>query len=217
MAGETNVLKLPVTRALAPLPGQYFSVSRLSADDFLSHPLYYYQYSAKRLELAGMFPPEWAPGESMFLRGPLGRGFHLPITARRVGLVSSAGDLACLYPLVGLALKQRAAVVCCGPSFSTRLPVEVEFLSLESAEELPVWADYLAVEISLAELQALPQLLKISGSKFDSIPAKIEVLVQTLMPCSGLADCGICAVSMRMGWKLACKDGPVFDFYDLEF
>jgi hypothetical protein len=35
------------------------------------------------------------------------------------------------------------------------------------------------------------------------------------MPCAGLADCGVCAVELRRGWKLACKDGPVFDLRDI--
>jgi NAD(P)H-flavin reductase len=35
------------------------------------------------------------------------------------------------------------------------------------------------------------------------------------MPCGGVADCGACAVETRLGWKLACEDGPVFDLIDL--
>jgi NAD(P)H-flavin reductase len=37
------------------------------------------------------------------------------------------------------------------------------------------------------------------------------------MPCSGLADCGVCAVPARRGYKLACKDGPVFDLDELDW
>jgi len=36
------------------------------------------------------------------------------------------------------------------------------------------------------------------------------------MPCGGLGDCGLCAVDLKRGWKLACKDGPVFDLNELE-
>jgi hypothetical protein len=37
-----------------------------------------------------------------------------------------------------------------------------------------------------------------------------QVLVVTPAPCGGLAECGVCAVTTRRGWKMACKDGPVF-------
>jgi len=30
------------------------------------------------------------------------------------------------------------------------------------------------------------------------------------------ADCGICAVPLKSDWKLACKDGPVFDWQELD-
>jgi hypothetical protein len=32
-----------------------------------------------------------------------------------------------------------------------------------------------------------------------------------------MADCGVCGVKGRRGWRLACKDGPVFDLNDLEW
>ena len=35
------------------------------------------------------------------------------------------------------------------------------------------------------------------------------------MPCGGAAECGICAVPFGRGWKLACKDGPVFELNPL--
>jgi ferredoxin len=39
-----------------------------------------------------------------------------------------------------------------------------------------------------------------------------QMLIHTPVPCGGMADCGICAVTLRSGWKLACKEGPVFDW-----
>jgi NAD(P)H-flavin reductase len=41
------------------------------------------------------------------------------------------------------------------------------------------------------------------------------VLLRTQMPCGALAECGVCAVRTRGGWKMACKDGPVFDWREL--
>ena len=42
-----------------------------------------------------------------------------------------------------------------------------------------------------------------------------QVLVLVPMPCGGMGECGVCAVKIQRGWKLACKDGPVFDLEDL--
>jgi hypothetical protein len=30
-----------------------------------------------------------------------------------------------------------------------------------------------------------------------------------------MGECGVCAVNLRKGYKLACKDGPVFDLRSL--
>ncbi|MBI3152940.1 MAG: hypothetical protein HYZ21_12455, partial [Chloroflexi bacterium] len=42
-----------------------------------------------------------------------------------------------------------------------------------------------------------------------------QVLIRTQMPCGALAECGICAVMVGQQWKMACKDGPVFDWKEL--
>jgi dihydroorotate dehydrogenase electron transfer subunit len=45
--------------------------------------------------------------------------------------------------------------------------------------------------------------------------SEAQVLIHTPVPCGGVADCGVCAVTLRSGWKLACQDGPVFDWREL--
>ena len=37
-----------------------------------------------------------------------------------------------------------------------------------------------------------------------------QVLLHTPVPCGGVAECGVCAVTLRSGWALACREGPVF-------
>jgi NAD(P)H-flavin reductase len=48
-----------------------------------------------------------------------------------------------------------------------------------------------------------------------SVKQEAQVLVRTSIPCGGIADCGVCAVMTKSNWKLACKDGPVFDLKEL--
>jgi NAD(P)H-flavin reductase len=44
----------------------------------------------------------------------------------------------------------------------------------------------------------------------------IQVLVDTPMACHGTADCGVCAVKTKLGWKNVCSDGPVFQLAVLD-
>jgi dihydroorotate dehydrogenase electron transfer subunit len=43
----------------------------------------------------------------------------------------------------------------------------------------------------------------------------VKALVMTPIPCGGIAECGACAVPAHRGWKLACRDGPVFNLNEL--
>jgi hypothetical protein len=35
------------------------------------------------------------------------------------------------------------------------------------------------------------------------------------MPCSALAECGVCSLRQRRGWKMICREGPVFELGEL--
>ena len=48
-------------------------------------------------------------------------------------------------------------------------------------------------------------------STWPSMVRPVFVLVDAPMPCAGMGDCGVCAVKARGGYRLACKDGPVFE------
>ncbi|HPH96031.1 MAG TPA: hypothetical protein PKW33_04990 [Anaerolineaceae bacterium] len=161
------------------------------------------------LVLAPGLPLSWQPGIELALRGPFGSGFHLPPKARHVLLAAPQHSPRRLLPLIPLALAQRSEVtLVCHPDFlaalSHPLPPLVEAIPPEALPEALDWADYLAADCPAG----LPHLLtewRGSGQALISVP----------MPCGNLADCGACAVNTRGGWKLACKDGPVFDLRDL--
>jgi len=94
------------------------------------------------------------------------------------------------------------------------LPAALEVQPLSALPEALVWADFLAVDISLRSLSSLGELLGLKGGN-QKLPCPGQVLVRTDMPCAGIADCGVCALKTRSGWRLACKDGPVFDLEEL--
>ena len=155
----------------------------------------------------------WRPGTTLSLRGPLGRGFSLPASASHVALVALGETSARLKPLIPVALGQAASVALVSNLELPDLPPEVEIQPLSALPEVAQWADYLALDLpreSLPELREKLGLGEQAKVMFDA-----QALVVTPMPCGGMAECGLCAVTARRGWKMACRDGPVFDLGEL--
>lgn len=195
---------------LVPGPGQYLLASQ-GPDLVLPVPIFH-TVSAPQ-GFIGPAHVSWQPGDRLSLRGPLGRGFSLPASARKIGLVAFDAPPSRLRGLVQPALKQNASVVLLSSSAADHLPDEVEVQPVSTLGEVAQWADYLALDVEREHLAELVQLLgervslrALSGS---------QVLIRTAMPCGGLADCGVCAVTMRSEWRLACKEGPVFDLSEI--
>jgi hypothetical protein len=84
----------------------------------------------------------------------------------------------------------------------------VEVGPLSGLAEALAWADFLALDIPLVKLPDLGQIL---GVNLRQPPCPAQALVAVDMPCGGAAECGACGVKVSGKWKLACKDGPVFD------
>jgi hypothetical protein len=117
-----------------------------------------------------------------------------------VALAALRGSAARLLPLARLALKQDAGVLLVCDYTPASLPSDVEVLPLSALAEAAGWADYLALDV---DFRSLPDL--------RSLRLRGEALVRTPLPCGGMADCGACAVQLKRGYLLACKEGPVVD------
>jgi hypothetical protein len=205
---------------LAPHPGQYLAARcREDGHAALGHPLFMAGTAAGGMLAAPPLPPTWQPGCELELRGPLGHGFNLPVSARHVGLVALDTSPARLLSLAELALTQDGEVTLFCDLPASDLP----WRSLSSALEISptallrdalAWADYLAFDVPLTHLARLHPLVGLRPGERLACPA--EVLVAAVMPCAGLAGCGVCAVPARRGWLLACEDGPVFAWERLE-
>jgi ferredoxin len=72
----------------------------------------------------------------------------------------------------------------------------------------------MAVDVSRENLPLVREVLKRADQ--SKVPAETQILVRAPMPCGAFADCGVCAVILKDGWAMTCKDGPVFDFADLK-
>ena len=182
----------------------------------LAVPLFPTGYTPDGFTSGPGLPASWLPGTRLALRGRLGNGFRLPEGARRLALACLGRTTARLRPLVAWAIERGGAVALYdsgGPGEAPyrAWPAELEIYPLDALPEAVAWADFLALDVPLGRLEEIPRVLGVPGR--PACPA--QVLVDAPFPCGGIAECGVCAVRTRRGWKLACKDGPVFDLADL--
>jgi dihydroorotate dehydrogenase electron transfer subunit len=183
------------------------------------------------------------PGDEINLIGPLGQGFEIPTTARRLLLVADTAHLPVLLPLT----RPRNQVFSEKPGFSSSIAL---LLSAPTAAELyPIRLLPPALEVHVvtadgsaghhgSALDLFPDLARwadcICIAPFHpndpaTYPALAEIvrevrigpghrfaqaLVVPLIVC-GVGACQGCAVEVARGVKLACTDGPVFDLLEL--
>jgi len=205
--------------SVLPAPGQYLAAYALEdGAAALAHPLFLAGAAADGMRVASPLPAEWQPGVQLALRGPLGHGFHLPVSARHVALAALGESPARVLALVGQALAQGCAVTLfcdlSGELSWRNLPDALEVSPLAMLKDALAWADYLALDIPIPHLFERYALTGLRPG--DILPCKAEVLAAAAMPCAGLAACGACAVHGRQHWLLACEDGPVFDWEQLD-
>lgn len=207
---------------LVPAPGQYLLASDTS-NSTLPVPIFYTDSTPQGFIAAPPLPHSWHPGQEIYLRGPLGRGFVLPSSARRVALVAFDDSPARLNGLIAPGLQQNAAIVLLCDSHLDHLPDAVEAQPVSALSEIIAWADYIAFDVARDNLPGLSERVFI-GNPARALPARVatggggrneaQVLIRTPLACGGMAECGVCAVTGKPGWKMACKDGPVFNWND---
>jgi dihydroorotate dehydrogenase B-like protein len=197
---------------LIPSAGQYL----LASDDSVSPlaiPLFYTDSAPQGFIAAPPVPASWTPGQGIALRGPFGRGFEIPAIARKIALIAYDDSHLRLRGLIQPALRQGAAVVLVGNLAIENLPDAVELQPLSLLPEIIAWADYAAFDVARENLSGLAE--RLGEPKQVSAWSGAQVLIHTPVPCGGVAECGVCAVSLKSGWKMACKDGPVFEYNEL--
>ena len=197
---------------LIPSPGQYLLAGD-GSDASLPVPLFHTDSAPDGFLAAAPIPDSWHPGIELHLRGPLGRGFMLPSSARKVGLVAFDDSPVRLRGLIQPALAQEAAIVLVCNTTPDNLSDDVEVQPISALQEIVEWADYLALDVKRENLNQLRERLGKLHQR--SAGGEAQVLICTPIPCGGVADCGVCAVNLKSDWKLACKDGPVFNWNEV--
>jgi hypothetical protein len=144
------------------------------------------------------------------------------LSSQKIGLLAFDTSPARLYGLIQPALQRDDAVVLVCASAPDHLPDDVEVQPMSALEDVIEWADYLACDVKREDFfQTRERLRKIDQLMIGKARGQhgrnhIQMLIHTPVSCGGIAECGVCAVTLKSGWKLACLDGPVFDWKELE-
>ncbi|HEX6035689.1 MAG TPA: hypothetical protein VFY83_14710, partial [Anaerolineales bacterium] len=158
LADGSRYARIACPPQLIPAPGQYLLAGDRSNSP-LPLPLFYTDSAPQGFVAAAPATLAWSPGMTLHLRGPLGRGFSLPLTARRVGLVALDDSPARLKGLIQPALRQEAAVVLVSGSAPEDLPDDVEVQPPSALQDILEWADYVAFDIPREYLSGLREQL----------------------------------------------------------
>lgn len=195
---------------LIPSPGQYLHAYKPASDAPLPVSLFSIESTPSGFRSAPPASFDCAPGDVIDLRGPLGHAFQIPPFAKKIALIALDDSIARLYGLISLSLKQNAEIVLVCNSAQGDLPEVVEIQPLQALTDVLKWADYAAFDVQRENLNRLKEMLKNENQLSPKIEA--QILVHAPMPCGGIAECGVCGLTLNREWKMICKEGPVFNF-----
>ena len=208
---------------LIPAPGQYLLAHTRGSDSPLAVPVFFSDSAPNGFRSAPLLDSSWLPGTRLNLRGPLGHGFSISSSARKVALIAFDESPARLHGLISIALKQDAEIVLVCNAVIDELPEAVEVQPLQAMLDIYYWADYAAFDVGRENLHQLREMLgRIEQARAPREAAALtvrpsltvskgQILIRTSMPCGALAECGVCALTIKHEWRMVCKDGPVFE------
>jgi NAD(P)H-flavin reductase len=193
------------------LPGQYYLAFGEGSSQILPVPLFSFSENQDGMVLCGTNQPQWLTGTPLLLQGPFGKGFTHCLKSSRLAIFAVEKTLeARLYSLALNVINQGSDVAWISDELTIDLPPQVEILKETELTDAIAWSESCAIAAPHSQISMPPGILSIS--KVDR--NKVEVLVDAPFVC-GNAQCGVCAIETRHGWKLACKDGPVFEYGEL--
>ena len=203
-------VRLQVTPAAIPAPGQAVLGCRPDADDPFRHVLLPFALHANGFSALNPEGAAWQPGEQIDLMGPVGRGFQPPSARRRWFLAAFGVSPEVLLPVLNMGVDRGVGLALYADSPVPALPPQVEIsLDLEAALD---WADYACLAVTAEWLER--SALVAAGLQAARAARLAEILVVLPMPC-GTGVCGACAVGRGRAARHACTDGPVFALEDL--
>jgi hypothetical protein len=208
--GPTRVGVFDVPEKYWPQPGQYLPCQRITdPPNILVSNLFPVLGDESVLTLEPI-PTDWFPGDAIQYLPPQGHGFELPLSVRRIGLLPFGVSPLRLLALIKPALTQNASLTLFltheqRDAYLDHIPSQVEIVPQAALKENLDWLDALEIDIKRRDIEKLSEIINTSELSIEG-----QVLIRTTMPCRGLGTCGVCAIKTSKGWRLVCKDGPVF-------
>ncbi len=207
-------------------PGQFALVrDPRSFDPYLRRAAWFYGVDRASVTLtlpsADPIVARVRDGDILDLLAPLGRAVAWPDSARHILFVGQDSRIPPLVAMARRAVQQDRSVVLSVLAAADRelfpahlLPPEIEYQAGAAVNpELIAWADVLVASGSDEMYGLLGDLVR--RVRFRLERGFMYTLIHLPMPC-GTGDCHTCAVETSHGMRLACTDGPVFDWIELE-
>jgi dihydroorotate dehydrogenase electron transfer subunit len=168
-------------------------------------------------------------GEKLDLLGPLGNDFSIQPASNNLLLVAGGMGIAPLVFLSQKALSSGRNVKLLLGSRSKNclypvefLPERIEtFITTEDGSQgikgkitdiLPEHVDW-ADQIYACGPLAMYQAIAVQSRKWQ-IKKPVQISLEVRMGC-GVGACYACSIKTKNGMKQVCRDGPVFDLYDI--
>jgi len=241
LVGRLSRLLLAAEPLRAARPGQGIAIAEPGSRTILAHP-----YPIAAMDSGGtigviysnqhVLAPWLAalpPGSALRMLGPWGRPFSRDALARHAVLLGAGLRLLGLVALASALVEDGVAVVVLhdAPTATDLVPPAL----LPAAAEYQVATADGSAGIVGTALDLLPPLLSWADALYAALPAGAYISLRDrvhrhrLRPRRGFASvlaeaplacyaaaCDGCAVSLRNGYRLLCKDGPAFDLLDVE-
>lgn len=193
------------------LPGEYFLAFAPGTNQVLPVALFLYEFEKDSLTLCGNLPVEWQPGTMLNLQGPMGNGFQIPAPATKIAFLAIDHFLSeRLIALMRQCITRGLAAVWVTEGPPPPLPPQVEILPLTDLVDAVNWSD---TSVTAVTRQRLSTLLRTFDQQVE-LKDRVQVLIDSPFIC-GNSRCGVCAVNTSKGWRLACKDGPIFNLAEV--
>jgi len=201
-------IRLTPSLPVHALPGQYYLGFTEDTTQLLPVPLFPFTENTDELVLCGNVHFTWQTSTPLLLQGPYGKGFTHCLKSRRLAIFAVEKNLEeRLFALAVNVLEQGADVVWISDDLKVTLPPQIEVLKESELTDAVAWAESCAIAVPQTKVTSLPEILSINKADRN----KVEVMVDAPFIC-GNAQCGVCAIETRHGWKLTCKEGPVFQY-----
>ncbi len=236
--GGLSRLSLHAPGLSSARPGQWLALTRPEARSVLAQPFPLAALDARSGGVDVLYDQQaaWlaslAPANSIDVLGPWGRPFAIDRLARHVVLLGAGRRLLGLLALASVLIEDGVAVVVLhGAPTATLLlppalwPSAAEYhvatadgsagttgAALDLLPPLLPWADALYAALPLDEYAALRDL--IHRHRLRARRGFATVLASAPLACYAAA-CDGCAVPLRDGYGLLCRDGPAFDLLAL--